>query len=70
MGDKFWAPADVIHDSPIATNKHDVRGVGVSIEPRPIHLQFKNKGDKIDFRVDAQHFGQRNQFGMAVVIPL
>jgi hypothetical protein len=49
-GDKYWAPADVLHDSPIAINKN-----GGGIEPRPIHLRFKNKGDKIDFRVDAQH---------------
>lgn len=54
MRDKFWAPADVMHDGPSATNKHEVRG-GVTIQPRPIHLQFKNNGDKIDFRVDAQH---------------
>jgi hypothetical protein len=55
MGDKFWAPVDVLHDRPVGTNKQDVGGVGVSIEPRPIHLQFKNKADKIDFRIDAQH---------------
>ena len=55
MGDRFWAPADVLHDSPIATDKQDIGGVAVGIEPRPIHLQFKNKGDKIDFRIDAQH---------------
>jgi hypothetical protein len=29
--------------------------VSISIEPRPIHLQFKDKGDKIDFRIDVQH---------------
>src|ERR1700688_1569965 len=55
MGDKFWAPVDVLHDKPIGVDKHDVGGGGVSIEPRPIHLQFKNKADKIDFRIDAQH---------------
>jgi hypothetical protein len=25
------------------------------IEPVPIHLRFSSKGDKIDFRIDAQH---------------
>jgi len=55
MGDIYWAPADVLHDSPIATNKHSDGGVGVTVEPRSIHLQFKNGDDKIDFRIDAQH---------------
>jgi hypothetical protein len=54
MGDKFWAPVDLLHDSPIRTDKHD-DGVGVSIVPLPIQLRFKNKDDKIDFRIDAQH---------------
>ena len=53
--DKFWAPADVLNDRPIGIDKHPCGGAGVSIEPRPIHLQFKNRGDKVDFRVDAQH---------------
>lgn len=43
MGDKLWAPVDLLHDSPLGTDKHDVGGVGVSIEPHPIRLQFKNK---------------------------
>jgi hypothetical protein len=56
MGDKFWAPVDLLHDSPVGTDKnHDVGGVGVSIEPRPIRLQFRKSGDKVDFRIDAQH---------------
>ena len=55
MGDKFWAPVDLLHDRPIGTDDHDVGGVGVSIKPRSIRLQFKNKKDKIDFRIDAQH---------------
>jgi len=54
MGDKFWAPVDLLHDSPIGTDKH-ADGVGVSIKPRPIRLQFKSKDDKTDFRIDAQH---------------
>jgi hypothetical protein len=57
MGDKFWAPVDLLRDSPITTEKHavgtDKKAEG--IEPRPIRLQFKNKGDKIDFRIDARH---------------
>jgi hypothetical protein len=55
MRDKFWAPVDLFHGNPIDTDKRDVGGVGVSIEARPIRLQFKNKDDKIDFRIDAQH---------------
>lgn len=54
MGDAFWAPVDLLHDSPIGTDKH-ADGVGVSIKPRSIRLQFKSKGDKIDFRIDARH---------------
>jgi hypothetical protein len=54
MADKFWAPADVLNDRPIGLEKADVGGAAVSIEPRSIHLQFKNGGDKVDFRVDAQ----------------
>jgi len=57
MGDKYWAPADFLHDKPISTKKHaigaDKKAEG--IEPVPIRLQFKSKGDKIDFRIDAQH---------------
>jgi hypothetical protein len=57
MGDKYWAPADFLHDGPISTKK---RAIGTDkkaegIEPVPIRLQFKSKGDKIDFRIDAQH---------------
>jgi hypothetical protein len=57
MGNKFWAPVDVLHDCPIGTDRHSLgaNGAGVSIKARPIHLQFKNKDDKIEFRIDAQH---------------
>jgi hypothetical protein len=55
MGDKFWAPADVLNDRPIGMEKTDIGGAAVSIEPRPIHRQFKKGIDKVDFRVDAQH---------------
>jgi hypothetical protein len=56
MGDKYWAPTDLLHDSPIFVKKHAVAdGKGVVIDALPIRLQFKNKGDKIDFRIDAQH---------------
>jgi hypothetical protein len=57
MGDKYWAPADFLHDGPISTKRHaigtDKKAEG--IEPVPIRLQFKSKGDRIDFRIDAQH---------------
>jgi hypothetical protein len=55
MSDTFWAPADLLHDGPMAKNKRDIGSVGVGIEPRGIHLRFKDKGDKIDFRINAQH---------------
>ena len=57
MGAKYWAPADLLHDKPISTEKHaigaDKKAEG--IEAVPIRLRFKSKGDKIDFRIDAQH---------------
>jgi hypothetical protein len=57
MGDKYWAPADLLHDRPISIETHalsaDKQAEG--IQPVPIHLRFKNKDDKIDFRIDAQH---------------
>jgi hypothetical protein len=57
MGDKYWAPTDLLHDKPISTEKHAI-GAGKEaegIEAVPIRLLFKAKGDKIDFRVDARH---------------
>jgi hypothetical protein len=53
MGDKYWAPVDLLHDKPISIEKHPVRPD--KILPVPIRLRFKSKGDKIDFRIDAQH---------------
>lgn len=41
--DEYWAPVDVLNDSPLR------------LDERPIQLKFKNKGDSIDFRIDAQH---------------
>jgi hypothetical protein len=55
LGDRFWAPVDLLHDSPSVPTRRRDGGVRVTIERRPIHLQFKSKGDKIDFRIDAQH---------------
>jgi hypothetical protein len=56
MGDNYWAPVDLLHDSPISTNKQPIAGgAGVAIQTRPIRLRFKNKGEKIDFRLDARH---------------
>jgi len=56
MGDNYWAPVDLLHDSPISTNKQPIAGgTGVAIQARPIRLRFKNKGEKIDFRLDPRH---------------
>jgi hypothetical protein len=57
MRDRFWAPVDLFHDRPQDTDRRalDAGGKAIGINTRPILLQFKNKGDKIDFRVDAQH---------------
>jgi hypothetical protein len=60
-GDKFWAPVDLLHDSPIGIDKR-YGGVGIGIEPRPIHLRFKNKNNKIDFRIDARHLLWAKEF--------
>jgi hypothetical protein len=53
VGDKYWAPVDLQHDKPVSIEKHPVRSG--RIMPVPIHLRFKNKGDKVEFRIDAQH---------------
>jgi hypothetical protein len=57
LGDGFWAPLDLLHDTSLGTNKRPVSGDGkvISIESRPILLEFKTKGDAIHFRIDAQH---------------
>jgi hypothetical protein len=57
MGDKYWAPADLLHDRSISIEKYAVSPdkQAEGIRRVPIHLGFKREGDKIDFRVDAQH---------------
>jgi hypothetical protein len=52
---KFWAPLDLLHDSPIATDRHQVGRGGVSIEMLPVYLRFGKTDDTVDFKVDAQH---------------
>ncbi|HEV3254445.1 MAG TPA: hypothetical protein VG033_08555 [Candidatus Acidoferrales bacterium] len=54
---KFWAPADLLRDKPIETKKLalDSGGEAEGIEPQPLPLQFKNRGDTIHFRIDARH---------------
>jgi hypothetical protein len=57
MGDRYWAPADLLHGRPVSMKKHPITADKKveGIEPVPIHLRFSSKGDKIDFRIDAQH---------------
>ena len=57
MRDTFWAPVDLLHDRPISTDKKAISADGKveSIESRPILLRFKNKGETINFRIDARH---------------
>jgi hypothetical protein len=51
---KFWAPVDLLHDSPIAT-KIRKAGKGEAIETIPVHLHFEAKNETIGFKVDARH---------------
>jgi hypothetical protein len=53
--ERFWAPVDLLHDGPLATDKRplDAKGTAVAIKPRPIQLRFKSKGEIFDFRIDA-----------------
>jgi hypothetical protein len=57
LGNRFWAPVDLLHDTPLGTNKRPISGHGtvIGIESRSILLEFKTKGDAIHFRIDAQH---------------
>jgi hypothetical protein len=56
-GDRFWAPVDLFHNGPLTTERHllDARGNAVAIKPRPIRLQFRNKGQVLTFRIDARN---------------
>jgi hypothetical protein len=55
--DEYWAPVDVLNDSPLRLDKRSIgaRGEAEAIKPLSLQLKFKNKGDSIDFRIDAQH---------------
>jgi hypothetical protein len=55
--DEYWAPADVLKDTSLELNRRSIgpKGKAEAIEPRSLQLKFKNKGDSIDFRIDAQH---------------
>ena len=44
----------MLNDRPNGVDKHPFGDAAVRIEPRPIHHQFNNRGDQVDFRVDAQ----------------
>jgi hypothetical protein len=53
--DRFWAPVDLFHDGPLATERRplDAKGRAEAIRPRPIRLQFKSKGEIFNFRIEA-----------------
>src|SRR5712671_6739091 len=55
--DKYWAPVDLLRDGPLPIDRRpmDQKGDVVSIKALPIILTFKNKGESIDFRIDARH---------------
>jgi hypothetical protein len=55
--DEYWAPVDVLKDSPLELDEHPMgaKGAGVAIKPLMLQLKFKNKGGAIDFRIDARH---------------
>jgi hypothetical protein len=57
LRDEYWSPVDVLHDTALGTDRRamDPKADVVSIESRPILLQFKKRGDSISFRFDAQH---------------
>jgi len=56
LGDIFWAPVDIFHDAPLATDRKptDKNGLGVSIETRPIRLGLQ-KDETVNFKIDARH---------------
>ena len=55
-GDSFWAPVDLFHDAPLATDRRptDKKGLGVAIETRPIRLRLQ-QSETVNFKIDARH---------------
>ena len=57
----YWSPIDVLHDTALSTDrqvidpKANAKAKAISIESSPILLQFKKKGDSINFKFDARH---------------
>jgi hypothetical protein len=62
LADIFWAPVDIFHDAPLATDRKptDNKGLGVSIETRPIRLRLQ-KDETVNFRIDARHVNWAQQ---------
>jgi hypothetical protein len=54
--DKYWAPVDLFRDGPLPVDKRpmDRKGEVVAIRALPTKLTFNNKGESIDFRIDAR----------------
>lgn len=55
--DKYWAPVDLFRNGPLLVDKRPLgqKGEGVAIKAVPIKLTFDNRGEAIDFRIDARH---------------
>jgi hypothetical protein len=55
----YWSPVDVLHDTALSTDRQVIgpkaKAKAISIESRPILLQFEKKGDSIKFKFDARH---------------
>ena len=54
VGGRFWAPVDLLHNSPLTTER-GAKENGETITPRPIRLQFRGKGEVLSFRIDARN---------------
>jgi hypothetical protein len=51
----YWSPVDVLHDGPLGTDRQPSAPTITAITSRRILLQFKKKGDSINFKFDARH---------------
>jgi len=59
LGATLWSPVDVFHDTALGTDRQVINpgasAKTISIKSRPVLLQFKKKGDSINFKIDARH---------------
>ncbi len=66
LGDIFWAPVDLFHDAPLATDRKpiDKKDLGESIETPPIRLRLQ-KDETVNFKIDARHVKWAQQISSA-----